>query len=398
MSKKITIEETRKLFEQVGLTLLEDIARGVDYKYECVDSDGYKYKRSYHTCKHTLTYKKRYSVDVEHTFSTKNPYFYDNMMLYIKKTNEYGTILLTKKEDISNIDMPIMFKCGICGGEFTSTWHKYYSKDDKCCNRCYKIKRSRGEVNTNHIDSNKYHEIARKSGLCILNDSTIRSKDNVVVQDKNGYRGLISVTSLYNGCSFERFGKSNPYALDNLRIYAFLKDWDCTIYNQEYNGVKSPFIVQCSCGNDFKVDAYHFADGKYQCNECRMKQSAISAKVELWLNNNNILYEKEKTFDRCVNKRALPFDFYLTDFNACIEVDGIGHYRPVSFGGKKYREQAEKKYETVKENDEIKTKYCEDNNIPLLRVPFWVLEKDEHDVLLTDFINKFSLSDVTNPS
>ena len=53
MSKKITIEEISKVFEQVGLTLLENESYGVNYRYDCIDSDGYKYKRSYATCKHT---------------------------------------------------------------------------------------------------------------------------------------------------------------------------------------------------------------------------------------------------------------------------------------------------------------------------------------------------------
>lgn len=398
MSKKITIEEISKVFEQVGLTLLENESYGVNYRYDCIDSDGYKYKRSYATCKHTLRCKKRYSVDVEHTFSTKNPYFYDNMLTYIEKTNKYNTILLTKKENINNVDQPLCFRCGICGAEFMSTWHKYYQKEDKCCNRCFKIKRAKGETNTNHVDSCRYHEIAKRIGLCILDGPQIRLDNKITVQDIDGYRGLLCCRSLVNGSSFEKFGGKNPYAIDNLRLYAFKHGWDCVIYNQEYTGTKSPFKVMCSCGNDFMVDSNHFIDGKYQCNECRMKQSAIAAKVELWLNQNGLKYKKEKTFDDCKNKKPLPFDFYLINYNACIEVDGIGHYRAVTFGGKKHKEEAEKSYQDRVKNDAIKTNYCKVNNIPLLRIPFWILEKDEHDEILKDFIKNLSLSDVTNPN
>lgn len=386
MSKKTTIEEIREIFNKVGLELLEDESKGVDYKYDCCDSEGYLYKRSPRTCKHTLSKNKRYSPNVEHTFSTKNPYFYKNMMLYMDKYGGYGTTLLTREKDIKNIDQHLTFRCGICGREFNLTWHSFVHKNDKCCNICFRQKKSAGETNTRHINSNRFHQAALSNGLAILDDCKIKCHDKVIVQDVDGYRGLISTQIILKGQSFERFGKRNPYALDNLRIFAFKKRWDCVIHNQEYNGHDYPIRVMCSCGNDFEVTVDHFVAGKYKCNECRVKQSAIADKVELWLNENLVKYVKEKRFDDCVgkSKKTLPFDFYLPEYNSCIEVDGIGHYRPVAFNGNK--QDAEKVYQKRVENDAIKDKYCKDNNIKLLRLPFWVLEKDEYNEYLKNFI------------
>lgn len=375
MSQKFTYEQTKEIFEAVGLELLETESKGVDYKYDCKDSEGYFYKRSTHTCQHTLKMKKRYQSDIDYTFSTRNPYFYKNMLLYMEKRDNQGTKLLTPKEDIRNVDMRLTFKCGLCGREFTQTWHTFVKKKDKCCNMCFNQKRAKGETNTKHIDSNKYHEQARKNGVVILDGPQIKYKDKVTVQDKEGYRGLTSSAVIMREEGFERFGYRNPYALDNLRLFAFKKNWDCVIYNQEYKGHNYKFKVMCGCGNDFEVDAVHFTEGKYQCNECRVKQSAIAAKVELWLNAHTIEYQKEKRFEQCVYKKTLPFDFYLPQYNSCIEVDGLGHYRPVNFCGNK--ERAKKTYEQRQIIDEIKTKYCEDNNIPLLRLPFWEIEDDK---------------------
>lgn len=375
MSKKFTIEQIKEIFESVGLELLEFEAKGIDYKYNCKDSKGYLYKRSPHTCRHTLKMNKKYKEDIDHTFSTKNPYFYDNMLHYIELCNLDKTILLTSKEVIKNIDQPLSFRCPLCGREYKQTWHCFVGKQDKCCNVCFKQKRSRGETNTNHIDSNKFHEIALQNGLVILDGPQIKYKDKITVQDKEGYRGLTSPAVLARGERFERFGCRNPYALDNLRLFAFKKKWDCVIYNQEYKGHGYKFKVLCSCGNDFLVDTTHFIEGKYQCNECRVKQSAIATKIELWLNLHRINYQKEKRFEDCVYTKTLPFDFYLEDYNSCIEVDGIGHYRPVAFGGDK--QGAIKNYELRQKADNIKTQYCEDNNIPLLRLPFWEIEDDK---------------------
>lgn len=381
MSKKFTIEQVQEIFDKFGLTVLDNEPKGIDYKYKCIDKDGYLYSRSAHSAQATL---KNGRKNNGHIFSTKNPYFYENMLHYIKNNVPNGTVILSKKEDIKNIDQYIKFRCGECGREYTTTWHIFMKNTYHICNFCFNQRRSKGETNTKHKDTNKFHIEAWKNGLAILWDGDIKYKDKVIVQDKNGYRGVMTSSSIINGSSFERFSIRNPYTIDNMRIFAFNKNWDCIIYNQEYKGDKVPLKLLCSCGNDFYVDLNHFVAGKYQCNECRMKQSAIAACVELWLNKNEIQYEKEKTFEDCRDKKQLPFDFYLPEFNACIEVDGVGHYRPVAFGGDK--EKAVILYQERVKNDQIKTEYCIKNSIPLLRLPFWIIEKEEHYNELENFI------------
>lgn len=44
---------------------------------------------------------------------------------------------------------------------------------------------------------------------------------------------------------------------------------------------------------------------------------------------NNIEYIKQKTFENCIDKRKLKFDFYLIKLNICIEFDGIQHYESI---------------------------------------------------------------------
>lgn len=381
MSRKFTIEEIQKIFDNFGLVVLNKEAHGIDYKYDCVDADGYKYSRSPHSAQSTL---KKGKKNNGHIFSTKNPYFYENMLHYIAKNVNNGTVLLTEKKDIKNIDQRLDFKCGCCGREYSTTWHVFIHNTDHICNFCFNQKRSKGDINTKHKDTNKFHLEAAKSGLIILSGPDIKYHQKFLVQDREGYRGIMYPSSILRGSSFERFACSNPYTIDNMRIFAFNKGWDCVIYNQKYKSDKVPLKMMCSCGNDFYVDVNHFVAGKYQCNECRLKQSAISAAVELWLNKKLISYIKEKIFNDCKNIKPLPFDFYLTDFCACIEVDGVGHYRPVAFDGNK--EKAQTRFKKTAENDKIKTEYCKKNNIPLLRLPFWVIEQEEHDVELNKFI------------
>lgn len=391
MSKKVPIEEIKKVFEQHGLILLETKSKGTRYRYKAKDKNGYLYLRSYATVKKS---PKKNGFNPVFTFSTKNPYFYENMLLYIKNNVFSKTVLLTKKEDIKNIDQHLSFKCGLCGEEYKSTWHTFISNKDKICNFCFNRKRSLKLTNTKHKDTNKFHVVAQKNGLIILNGPDIKYHQKVLVQNTEGFRGYMTPENILKGASFEKFSIRNPYTIDNLRILAFNNKWDCVIYDQEYKGDKQPFVVMCSCGKDFEVDAVHFVGGKFQCNECRVKQSYISKQVENYLKDKKVNYVKEKTFVDCKKVGLLPFDFWLPEYNVLIEVDGLGHYRPVLFSGDK--EKAEQNFTKTKENDEIKTNYCKEHHIPLLRLPFWIIEKNQHVQILDNFLKPFIESNELN--
>lgn len=93
------------------------------------------------------------------------------------------------------------------------------------------------------------------------------------------------------------------------------------------------------------------------------KSAGISigeGEVANYLEEKNIRFERQKTFEGCKDKNLLKFDFYLPDYNCCVEYQGIQHYKPVErFGGE----------EAFKENqrrDLLKKEYCENNNIKLL--------------------------------
>ena len=78
----------------------------------------------------------------------------------------------------------------------------------------------------------------------------------------------------------------------------------------------------------------------------------------------SIEFEYNKKFQECKRKRLLSYDCYLPPFNTCIELDGIQHRSPVKrFGG-------DKKFEIQMEIDKIKTNFCKDNNINLIRIEY----------------------------
>ena len=85
-------------------------------------------------------------------------------------------------------------------------------------------------------------------------------------------------------------------------------------------------------------------------------------------------YETEHSFPDCKDKIYLRFDFYLPNYNACIEYDGKQHFKPQRFGGMS-REKALENLKTCQQHDEIKNEYCRDNGIKLLRIPYYRFEE-----------------------
>lgn len=148
----------------------------------------------------------------------------------------------------------------------------------------------------------------------------------------------------------------------------------------EYKGSDFPVKVKCLKDNFvWEPTATNLIHLKRGCPKCN--QSRGELQVEMYLKNYNINFIPQYVFSECKNKRVLPFDFYLPDYNACIEYDGIQHFEPVDlFGG-------EDTLKTQQHNDSIKTQYCKSNDITLLRIKY----NQNIDIVLDDFFNNTKL-------
>lgn len=173
-------------------------------------------------------------------------------------------------------------------------------------------------------------------------------------------------------CNF--FGKNYNILMTNEKFIekCILKHGDLYDYSiTKYNTYNDYVDIICRKHGSFMQKASIHLSG-CGCQKCNSSIGEIL--IENFLIKENIKYEKQKTFDKCFYKRKLLFDFYLSELNICIEYDGEFHYIDLGFNN----------LEEQKIKDDIKSDFCENYSIKLLRIPYF--DRDKIDTILENFI------------
>jgi len=90
----------------------------------------------------------------------------------------------------------------------------------------------------------------------------------------------------------------------------------------------------------------------------------------------------EKTFSDCKDKALLRFDFYFPIINEVVEIDGEQHEKIIKYFG------GEEGYLDRVKKDNIKNKYCKDNNIKMTRIPYRTNKVIEFKELINNYISQ----------
>ena len=101
------------------------------------------------------------------------------------------------------------------------------------------------------------------------------------------------------------------------------------------------------------------------------------------MKTNHIDFFAEQKFSNCKDINQLPFDLYLLTKKCIIELDGLQHFEAIDYFGGKNALKINQKH------DNIKNKYCVNNNIPLLRIPYIydpVVDKNKIEEMVLEFI------------
>lgn len=152
---------------------------------------------------------------------------------------------------------------------------------------------------------------------------------------------------------------------------------------RKQNNIKSHHTYwkcRCECGEIKTILGNSLLSGATtSCGKCTRSKGEI--KIEQLLLENNIPFEKEKTFNSCKmseNNHVSRFDFYINN-QFLLEFDGKQHFHYGNSGW-----NVKESYELNQKRDEFKNQWCLKNNIPLKRIPYWDLNKITIDDIMSD--------------
>lgn len=139
-------------------------------------------------------------------------------------------------------------------------------------------------------------------------------------------------------------------------------------------------VVCLRDGNEFDVRGSRLVTGEV-CS-CGCIVSVGEANIQQFLQEKNIQFEKEKTFEDLISDKGgkYRYDFYLPEYNRLIEFDGKQHY---SFEKSSSWNTVEK-FEKTQQSDKIKNEYALSHNIPLVRIPYWERDNITLETIMED--------------
>lgn len=144
------------------------------------------------------------------------------------------------------------------------------------------------------------------------------------------------------------------------------------------------WLCKCDCGNYHYATTNALTSGHVKSCGCLFSENVST--YELLISNilkkSHLRFMTEKTFPDLygINGYHLRFDFYLPDLNMCIEYDGRQHFQSIEYFG------GEEAFLTLTANDEIKNKYCQNNYIHLLRIPYTTPDSEIPNII-KNFVN-----------
>lgn len=272
---------------------------------------------------------------------------------------------------------PVIITCNICKYEFSIKPAEHFRYGCKKCavktRKRPKVIKKRKFYITNNDDFLKYALECHGDNLSYLNkytnsESKINVKCNIcnLIFQKSPY--ALSRGSGCTRCSIIRKFSNVRLSVEEYEFRCKAKYGNKYTYFQDY--VRGSDKIQIYCHQHNGIFYQYASDHLYKGTCCKECQESKGVKyIKEYLQENNIGFIEEFSFDGCKFKYKLRFDFYLPNWNCCIEYDGAQHFRPIDIWG------GEKEFQDTKTRDSIKTDYCNSNNIYLIRIPYTVREK-----------------------
>lgn len=378
MPKKLTYEIIKDRLNLKGFKLLDREFKNNGTRVNIEDGFGYKYFVTPNSVNNGYT---------PEPFNKANPHTIENIKLFFIKN---GGIIPNIEEYKGSNNTYLLFNCKECQEEVNIKWSSVFNnKNFKFqCHKC------------NHDDTFKdikytleYMKIEfKKFGYTITDNEYRGNNKSLNCIDKDGYKVKLSYTNLKLSKSPYKFSTkfnkdnyiyniNNFFKINNIKCEA-VKYIEDKIAYENYKVI----ICKCECGEEFETCWASIKAGKVRCSKCVCNMSKIEKVVSEWLDLNKIKYSTQKMYDDLKYDKKLRFDFYLPEYNCCIETDGIQHYIPVKYSNNMNENEI---FRILKICDNLKEDYCKNNNIKFIRLSYnQILKNEEYIEILSNKLIK----------
>lgn len=323
-------------------------------------------------------------------------YTYEEVKYFIEVESGSGCKLLNKEYTNSQTKLKIQCKCGEI---FQTNFNKFKDRNQRQCKKCGYKKLAQLKKFA-YIDVKKFIETESNSGCKLLSKKYKNAYTKLLLQCKCGKKFKTSFSE-FKFQNKKQCNKCGRYISSKKRIKTqeqFEKEIYSLVGNEyvfleEYIDVETK--IKCRhniCGYEYKVTPNNFLHAENRCPRCA--ESRGERQIKKCLEDKNIKFEQEYYFDDLlgIGGGLLRFDFAILNNKnvliGLIEYDGQQHFKQINFGGIS-DEEALINLEYQQQNDNIKNQYCKDNDINLLRIPYW--EFDNIEKILEEWLSKYGL-------
>lgn len=281
----------------------------------------------------------------------------------------HGYKYVYKKVKYIGQEFPVIITCRK-HGNFSQLPYSHWRKEGHGCSKCAHEKSSKNQTLTKKEfikRANKKHKNKYKYNKVVYVNAT--TPIIITCQEHGDFSQLPSHHMSKTGCPICNKG----IKLNKDKVISNFKKVHGNIYSYEkmnYINNYTKITINCFVHGDFTQRPSLHLSGN-GCPKCR--ESKGERTISLLLKNNNILFERQKSFVNLVNPKtnhSLFYDFYIKKLSILIEYDGQQHFEPcyMSIIG---LDCAKEKFEEQKHKDQIKDNYAKENNIKLIRIPYW---------------------------
>lgn len=194
-------------------------------------------------------------------------------------------------------------------------------------------------------------------------------------------------------CPYEarqRATVSNSYSLGKMQsILDSTTNSRYKIVDSYVCATKNALILDKKCNSKFISNPGQLSRGETGCPICASSKGEKA--VRNYLKRHGYKFEEQVKFLDCKNIRPLPFDFavYSSDRLLClIEYQGFQHYTLSSLFDEK-----PSNFNDRIARDKIKSDYCKENNIHLIKIPYKSRTSSQIKVneVVNNYLNKYML-------